>query len=415
MTEKLPVLTTRFSSDDTKEYQLSESGFKFRVYSSVNHLDQDWTAGQPPDNIYLQRPILAAIEEAPPKGIRPCYFVFFQNDKPIGVAYCQLMVFKTDENVQDKDGKGALKSITGSVKSFLAKRFEYTLLVCGNLLFTGEHGYFFDENKLNTSKATKFLEEALVKAQIYWREKGVKIDGIFLKDVGDENATCRKDFLDQKFREFLFHPNMVLYLRPEWNSFDDYLAAISSKYRVRAKKAFKCGKVLEKAVLNLEQLKTNKDRLYELYKGVMATAGFNMVTLNENYIVKLKENLGDRLRVTGYYLNGELIGYRTNIKNFNEVEAHFLGYDQSYNKQYKLYMNMLYDSLKYGISHQADRIVYARTAMEIKSTIGAIPENLFCYIRANNKLMNRLMPSILEYFRPDDNWVQRKPFKEIAN
>ncbi len=413
MTEKLPVLATRSSSDDSKEYKLSENGFKFRAFSSVNDLTSDWESAQPPENIYLHRPILTAIEEAPPKGIRPCYLVFYQNDQPIGVAYCQLMVFKTDENVQDKEGRGAFRSFTGSVKSFLAKRFEYSLLVCGNLLFTGEHGFYFDKTIVNTAKAADFIKEALDKTQLFWRNKGVKTDGIFIKDIGEEQANCRSDLMSHKYREFLFHPNMVLYLRPEWKTFDDYMECISSKYRVRAKKAFKCGKGLEKVVLNLEQLKTNKDRLYELYKGVMVTAGFNMVTLNDNYIIKLKENLGDLLKVTGYYLNGELIGYRTNIKNFDEIEAHFLGYDQSYNKQYQLYMNMLLDSLKHGISNQAKRVVYARTAMEIKSTIGAVPEDLFCYIRANNKLMNHLMPTILEYFRPDDNWIQRNPFKQI--
>ena len=98
--------------------------------------------------------------------------------------------------------------------------------------------------------------------------------------------------------------------------------------------------------------------------------------------------------------------------NYDELEAHFLGYDQSFNKKHQVYMNMLLDSLKLGISEQVDRIVFARTAMEIKSTIGAIPEDLYCYIRANNKLMNYIMPTILEYFRPADDWVQRKPFKD---
>ena len=414
LTEKVLVLPARSQSEDIKEYQLSEPGFMLRVFSSFDQLADDWVAAQPSRNIYLQRPVLKTLEEAPPKDIKACYLIFYKNKLPVGVAYCQVIKFKTDENVQDKEAKGALRSLTGSVKNFLAKRLEYSLLVCGNLLYTGEHGYHFDKN-ISQKQIARLLEDALEKTQSYWKAKNVKTDGIFIKDIGEEQATCREEVLGMKFRQFLFHPNMVLFMRPEWKGFDDYMGAISSKYRIRVKKTFKSGMPMKKMELGIEQLQAHVDHLYGLYKGVMATAKFNMVVLNENYAIRLKENLGDRLLVMGYYLDGELIGYRTNIVNYDEVEAHFLGYDQSYNKQYKLYMNMLLDSLQFGFDHQAQRVVYARTAMEIKSTIGAEPEELYCYIRANNKLLNRIMPSLLEYFRPEDNWVQRHPFKDPVN
>ncbi|MEO1258151.1 MAG: hypothetical protein AAFZ15_05115 [Bacteroidota bacterium] len=412
MTEKIPVLSSLASSDEIKEYPLSSQGHSFRVFSSIESVGDDWEIAQPQKNIYLQRPILQAIELAPPKGIVPTYLIFYKNSEPIGVAYCQVMTFKTNENVQDMEGRGALKNIGSSIKGFLAKRLEYKLLVCGNLLFTGEHGHHFIKGSLGGANEASHLDEALKKTQLYWKEKKVKIDGVFIKDIGDAEHHCRKDLLNQSFREFLFHPNMVLYVRPHWHSFEDYMQDISSKYRVRAKKAFKCGKGLERIELDAVQLKSHVDRLYELYQGVMLTAGFNMVVLHENYIVKLKENLGDRFKVTGYYIDGELIGYRTNIHNYDELEAHFLGYDQSFNRNYQVYMNMLLDSLKLGISNKVKRIVFARTAMEIKSTIGAVPEDLYCYIRANNKLMNFIMAPILEYFRPADDWVQRRPFKD---
>lgn len=405
------MLPTVSTSNKYKEYQLKESGYKFRVFDSISTLSNDWDTAQPPKNIYLQRPILKAIEEAPPLGIDCCYLIYYKENQPIGVAYCQLLHFKTDKNVQDKSGKGTFSSITGSVKTFLAKQFSYSLLVCGNLLFTGEHGYYFDPAIIDQKQVATLLDQSLEKTQSYWKDRNVKTDGIFIKDVEETKNQCRESLMHQKFREFLFHPNMVLNRRPHWHGMEDYLQDISSKYRVRAKKAFKCGKTIEKVVLNQEQMNTHVDHLYGLYKGVMDSAKFNMVVLHKNYIIKLKENLGDRFKVTGYYIDGDLVGYRTNIHNYDELEAHFLGYNQQYNRNYKLYMNMLLDSLEQGILLGVDRIVYARTAMEIKSTIGAVPEELFCYIRANNKMMNFIMPPILEYFRPEDNWIQRNPFK----
>ncbi len=421
MTDKSPVLAISQTTDDSKEYALPDSDYSCRIFTSVADLSSDWETAQPPLNKYLHRPLLTAIEEAPPIGIKPCYIIFHKNQLPIGVAYCQITNFKTDQTVQDKEGDtnkpAFLKSMTSSVKGYLAKKFEFNLLVCGNLLFTGEHGFYFNPSVVSRKKSIELIEEALIKAQQFWKEKKVKTDGIFIKDLEEKPSNngpydFKKDLSDLKYKEFVFHPNMVLPMRETWMSFDDYMNDISSKYRVRARKAFKCGDSLQRVELSLDDLYKNVDRLYQLYKGVMLTAGFNMVVLHENYIVKLKEHLGDDFQVTGYYLDGELIGYRTNIKNYDELEAHFLGYDQSYNKEHQLYMNMLLDCLKQGIDQQTGRIVFARTAMEIKSTIGAEPEDLFCYIRANNKLMNNIMSPILEYFRPDDTWVQRHPFKD---
>ena len=49
-------------------------------------------------------------------------------------------------------------------------------------------------------------------------------------------------FVDQGFHEFRFLPNMVMGMNPSWTSFEDYLADLQSKYRVRAKRAFKKAK-----------------------------------------------------------------------------------------------------------------------------------------------------------------------------
>lgn len=417
MSENLPALSTIPTSKTAwSEYRLSHPDFKFRIFHSVHDLDEDWAKAQPPANAYLHTPYLTALEEAPPQRMRLGYLVFYQKDLPTGVAYLQVSNFKTEQSVQDMEGDssapGFIRTLGSKVKNFVAKQFEYNLLVCGNLLLTGEHGFYFEPGSISRSDAMNVLEEALQMAQVHWRERKLNIDGIFIKDIDKEAEACKQRLLAHKFREFTFHPNMVLYIRPEWNSFDDYMQAISSKYRVRARKAFKLGQGLKKVDFTEEMLRTNVTRLYELYQKVLDNAGFNMVTLHENYIVQLKRQMGDNFHVTGYYLDGELVGYRTNIHNFDEIEAHFLGYEPDCNKHCQLYMNMLLDSLRYGIEHQTKRVVYARTAMEIKSSIGAVPEELFCYIRANGKLLNTMLGPLLEYFRPPDDWVQRNPFKD---
>lgn len=54
---------------------------------------------------------------------------------------------------------------------------------------------------------------------------------------------------------------------------------------------------------------------------------------------------------------------------------------------------------------------FARTALEIKSSVGAVPENLYCYLRHQNPLVNKFTGTLLDYLKPVEEWLPRHPFK----
>ncbi len=136
-----------------------------------------------------------------------------------------------------------------------------------------------------------------------------------------------------------------------------------------------------------------------------------MVALNEGYLPALKTHLSSRFHLYGYYAQGKLIGFYTTILNHGELEAHFLGYQPGCNKTCQVYFNMLLDILRNAVELKASRVIYARTAMEIKSSVGADAHDTYCYIRANNRLTNKILSPAIEYLRPPDDWVARHPFK----
>ncbi|MBK9014878.1 MAG: hypothetical protein IPM82_12825 [Saprospiraceae bacterium] len=396
-----------------KKKPLSKPGFDFNIFHHVGDLPKDWVAAAPDDNTFLHIPYLSALEDAPPIGMKFSYLIFYQNHQPIGVAYCQVTPFSVGESIQSSDEKDRYPCLVrafGRIVRNLVAGKNRNLLVCGNLLLTGEHGFHFPAS---IDKATAFdlLEEALILTQAELESKDINIDGIFIKDIAEEHRAPMKVLVDRKFKEFTFHPNMVLQLRENWLTFEDYMDDISSKYKVRARKAFKCLDGIEKKELTDNQIFSFQDRFYELYKSVVDNQDFNMVSLNEKYLPNLKRQLGDNFKVYGYFLNDELIGYFTTITNYHELEAHFLGFEAGLNREYHLYHNMLFDILKLGIENKMKKVVYARTAMEIKSTLGAEAHEMLCYIRANNRLTNKVLPPIVEYLKPASDWVARNPFK----
>jgi hypothetical protein len=53
------------------------------------------------------------------------------------------------------------------------------------------------------------------------------------------------------------------------------------------------------------------------------------------------------------------------------MDTYFLGYDDSIQREKMLYLNMLYDMIAYSINKGFKEIIFARTALEIKSSVGA--------------------------------------------
>ncbi len=393
---------------------LSKQGFSFEIIHRADDLNENWSLAAPSDNSFLQFPFLKAVEAAPPKGMRFVYLVFYKNSTPSGVAYCQITPFSVGESVNtedDKDKYPCLVRAFGRIVRNLVSGKNRNLLVCGNLLLTGEHGFYFP-TEIDKVTAFDILEEALILTQNTLEAQGTNIDGIFIKDISEAHRAPVQVLMDRKFSEFTFHPNMVLHLRENWQTFDDYMGDISSKYKVRARKTIKSLDGLELRELSESEIFTNQDKIYALYRLIASNQDFNMVALNSGYMPELKRQLGERFRLHGYFLDGQLVGYFTTIRNHDELEAHFLGFQPEINKEYHLYHNILFQILRIGIDEKVKQIVYARTAMEIKSTIGAKPYQMLCYIRASNRLTNKVLAPIVEYLKPGTDWVARNPFKD---
>ncbi len=388
---------------------------RYSFFRSVDAAGRDWDTAAPAHDIFLQRRYLSVVEAQPPVGMRFGYLVFYRGDEPVGVAVCQIKFFKGDDNINEinepvKD-PCFFNGLALWFKRWVAGKVATDVLICGNLLLTGEHGYHFDYQKITQSEAATMLEKALDDVVGLMGREGVKMPVILVKDLPPEKQRSQGDLLVEKgFIEFDIQPNMVLDL--PYHSFDDYLGAMSTKYRTRAKRAMKKLEGVERVELSLADIQRELPRIYQLYREVAKNAGFNMVDLNERYLAALKRDLGEHFRMFGYYREGELLAFYTTIQNGPELEAHFLGYDKTRNHDLQLYLNILYDIVRIGLEAGCSTIVFARTALEIKSSIGAVAHSLWCYVRHQNGLFNNFTATILDYLKPVETWQPRHPFRE---
>ena len=122
--------------------------------------------------------------------------------------------------------------------------------------------------------------------------------------------------------------------------------------------------------------------------------------------------LGNDFLLRGYFLEDKLVGFMSGVVNKTSLDAHYVGIDYELNKQNAIYSRMLYDYVRIGIERKLEYINFGRTSGEIKSTLGAVPEELTCYVRHKKSIANFLFKPFLRKIKPAV-FEQRYPFKKV--
>jgi hypothetical protein len=239
------------------------------------------------------------------------------------------------------------------------------------------------------------------------------IRAILFKDYFQQDSIHLKTafFNTHNLHKVSVQPNMIMKINSDWLKPEDYVVSLNKKYKKRFKSARTRLNGIVCLELDSEAVKANSNRLHKLYMNVSNNAQFNTFILPENHFYSLKLQLQDNFRVFGYYLNEELIGFFTLILNGKHLETYFLGYDAEHQYTHQLYLNMLYDMIQYAIKNKFTSVVYARTAMEIKSSVGAKPEPMLVYIKHTNSFLNAILKQIFGLMNPKQDWEERHPFK----
>lgn len=386
-------------------FQIEGTNLEFKIKYHREDLETELPT---PESLFYGKTFQELLEDCPSEDTESIYIPVYEAGSAIGVIQAQSTNVdgKTSLNL-DKTAKG----FKNKTKNFLFSTYNRRWFVVGNLLLTGNFGMQF---KNKTTRESFVILDIVTKyaLPIIEKEKGYTFSMLFYKDFSEEEAAQSEALSQRNFQCVKAEPNMVVEIPEEWTTFEDYLAAMSSKYRVRAKRAFKKGKGLERVDLTYEQLNFYKQRIHDLYLKVSSAVDFNLVHLDINYYPEMKKRLKDDFKLMAYFLDGQMVGYFTTIKDHKETHAHFLGMDHSFNHKHQLYLNILYDIIKVGIENGSEEVDFARTATEIKSSVGAIPKETYFFLRHRNGLLNKLVKPIVNSLQSNEEVIYRSPFKD---
>ncbi|WP_066437049.1 hypothetical protein [Chryseobacterium sp. CCH4-E10] len=374
--------------------------YHLKIYNSDIGFPENWTSTVGKYNVMLSEEYFRALHASLPSNME-CFMVgIFKENELVGGALFQYIDFV--------GFKKSTKNEPGwNLKSFFSGILIKDVMILGNNMLTGQNGFYFDFSKVSVEDRLMLLHKAVDKMQREIRKTSLIIFKDYQKDFAEQ-------FTGKKYKSyfrFSVQPNMKLKIRESWKTFDEYVNDFLKKYRTRVKSAKKKLNGIEKLELNLESVKKYQKEMNCLYHNVADNASFNTFFLAENHFEKMKENLKDKFKVFGYFSDKELVGFYTLIINNNDIDTYFLGYHKEIQKEKQIYLNMLLDMVGYGILYQFKTIVFGRTALEIKSTIGAEPTEIFGLIKHTNFMINTFMNILFPFISPKTDWIQRRPFK----
>lgn len=378
--------------------------YSHQIYCHTHALPNSWDL-LANDNIFLSKKYLEALEKSAPSNMT-CHFIgIFRGPELVAIALSQFL----DLNAIDCYGnKNQVKHL--SLKNYLFRKFSSRILVMGNNMLSGQNAYAISATA-NISDVLQALKHAADALKADFNAKGIDIHLTTFKDF---QATEIEDFNIPIFKDdlrFSVQPNMVLALSDAWKSEQDYVNAMSKKYRTQFKRCRTKAERVEKKELCLEEIIEQEDKLQELYLHVASNAPFNTFYLPKQHFSALKQKLLSDFMLVGYFLDEQLIGFKTMIRNGDVLDTYFLGYDDTIQKEKMLYLNMLYDMTSHAIHNGFSKIIFGRTALEIKSSIGAKPEEIIGLMKHSSKIINRFLPFFFNYLEPKTVWQERNPFQ----
>ncbi len=334
-----------------------------------------------------------------------CHFIGIFNDSQlVGIVLTQFLFTEKLESFGERD-----QCLKTSVRNFAFKNFASHVLFVGNNMLTGQNAFIFVSD-IKQSIALKTLHKAINQLKKNLKASGRKVHITSIKDfTATEIIPLQNEFKNNY--TFSTQPNMVFEIHKDWASEQDYIDALSKKYRDQYKRARKKADGIVKQKMSLADIKKYEDVIYDLYFHVAKNAPFNTFFLARNHFSFFKEIMKDDFLFYGYFLEEKLIGFNTLIKNGSAMDTYFLGYDETIQREKMLYLNMLYDMIAYSINHGFKEVVFARTALEIKSSVGAKPVKMYGLITHSNTLINHNIGRLFNYLEPKTDWQERNPFK----
>jgi Acetyltransferase (GNAT) domain len=365
----------------------------------INPAHWDTLAAQ---TVFLSRDYLRVLEVHGPANIEPRYAMAYADGEPVAALLLQRVSVGVEQLRKPGSKKLMDKPMAG---------LKEHLLVCGNLLVWGARAMALAPH-VDEGQLWHAVCEALYRLRRADKLNG-QSDFALIKDLGMAEEQVPPALRLLGYRSVETEPDMVLTLRPEWKSWDDYLASMTSGYRSAAKKLLKdcTAGGLTLRLATADEMQARADELHGLYGQVHQAQGLRLATLTPGYLPAMAQALGSRFRCrVAEHADGRWLGFVTSAHDGDTTLGYYIGYDRAANADAPIYLTLLQSTVQDAIAFGSTRLSLGRTALEPKAKMGCKPEPLSCAVRHRVSALNWITTALTRTAEHDEP-PQRSPFK----
>lgn len=393
------------SKDKTQEIRKAKESAHLQMafFDTIHAIPVHWDQLTANASTYLSKGYLRAIEETMQKEMSFRYILFYKEGKAVAAGAFQMIT--VDSGALDIKQDQKRKILMGKVLD----QIKINCLINGTLFASGEHGFYYS-SELEHDEAFDALAQG-IKRLCALEQAREKVDVMMIKEYFPENSSHSMQLKTHKYRDFKMEPNMVLTIKNEWKSKEDYLASMTSKYRNKAKSNLKKSASLIVKDLSAEEIAMHLEELKDLFNAVHSKAKQKLGSLDVAAFIALKRNLGDKFILRAYFLDEKMVGFGSIFFNKEALDSNYVGLNYEFNKTYGVYQRILYDLVELAIGRRVKKLHFGRTASEMKSNLGAKGVHMDCYVRTRNSVSNKLIKPLVNSIGTPD-FVERNPFKE---
>jgi hypothetical protein len=363
--------------------------------SSVDDIPESYWSTQ--KNVLQSRGWLQALETASHEGFDLGYLVIVTRGEI--TAHCMIQFINLPLSIFENYIPSWLLPMLARVPNFLSSREghqEIATMVAGDFMMTD-----------GRSRPSQI---AVILRGMEWLDT-LKSKGntSFLHVFKDLSTADDEDLLflhNHGYNSYIPEPEMILDLEENWQSIDDYVQALNKRYRQRYRNVRKRGEALRVRQIYTSEISALRIELQALLDHVLQRSRFALFEERIDFYLECAQQMGDSFLFKVYELEGRIVGFSTAILCNETLLAHRVGINYTINASHKLYQNILYDYIEQAMALRLRRLSFGRTALEIKSAVGAYPQNLTTLMKYSAFLPNLFLRYVLRSI-PEQKWVWR--------
>jgi 8-amino-7-oxononanoate synthase len=329
---------------------------------------EDWNQFVDTQSVSLEIAYLKSVELSGINQIKPYYFIAYQDETPIGIAYG--MILDVDfAKLSNSYPPEILETIRFWKNNFM----KLKILEMGHIASLGTTIQF------NKDYSIDFLE--LLHLEIEKIAMKEKIDVSLIRDISKEQITYFQTLKKWGFCCSLGYP--IARMEMNGDPINGYFGALKSKKRNQLLHRRSKIQKPEISVEIIEDYGIYADRLTELWTEVAQNNnGYEHERLTPSFFIKMAEELKGRSHIVAIKREEEIIAFGLNLIGDSEYFGMAEGLDYQYRDQYDLYFNNIFSSFEVACSLGKKIFNMGITTYDFKCSIGCELEPTFYLIKS---------------------------------